>query len=251
MDNSPTLHASCRREGGFTLIELLVSLTILTIILGLLSAALKTLSQNWASNAARIERIEMVSRAFDIFTRDISGLQRLVTKIKEAQQFVFTGNQSHLSFVTIEPPYPTSPGPYFIDYSVARNGPSFNLIRARAPYQTNMHTFPGATPANSVELMQGRFKYHFSYAQKSAKGEKWLSFWRKRDRLPDLIRLEVIDIDHGVEITPPFIASLRTDAELGCLSESSDTCTAKTDGKLVRDETQASVTPGIPQNSPR
>ena len=229
---------SCpNRESGFTLIELLVSLTILTVVLGLLSAALRTLSQNWNANAARIERLEMVSRAFDIFERDVSGLQRLVRKEKQNQRFIFTGTQDRLSFVTLEPPYPTAPGPYFVDYSVARNGASFDLIRARAPYQTNMQVFPGATPANMVPLMQGRFKYQFSYAQKTPPGGGWQSSWRKRDRLPDLIRLEVVDA-RGVQISPPFIAAVRADAELSCLAQNEGACTAKTGGKLVQSEAQ-------------
>jgi general secretion pathway protein J len=244
MDSPLTPYASGNRESGFTLIELLVSLTILTVILALLSAALRTISQNWTANAARIERLEMVSRAFDIFSRDISGMQRLVHRDKDIRQFVFSGTPDRLSFVTIEPPYPTSPGPYFINYSVEKNGPSFNLIRARAPYQTKMHIFPGATPANSVDLIQGRFKYQFSYAEKTKKGEKWLATWRKEDMLPDLIRLEIIDAQHGIQIAPPFVASVETDAELSCLSEGSDTCTARTGGKLVRDQSQI-ATPEI------
>src|SRR6185312_3889342 len=122
---------SPNRESGFTLIELLVSLTILTVVLGLLSSALRTLSQNWSVNAGRIERLEMVSRAFDIFERDVSGLQRLTTISNEKPRYIFTGTQNRLSFVTIEPPYPTTPGPYFVDYSIAPNGSTFDLVRAR------------------------------------------------------------------------------------------------------------------------
>jgi general secretion pathway protein J len=244
MDSRLTSHPSSNRESGFTLIELLVSLTILTVILGLLSAALRTLSQNWTANAARIERLEMVSRAFDIFSRDVSGMQRLVHIDKNKRQFVFSGASDRLAFVTIEPPYPTSPGPYFIDYSVQKNGPSFNLIRARAPYQTKMHIFPGATPANSVDLIQGRFKYQFSYAQKTKTGEKWLMSWRSVDALPDMIRLQIVDAQNGIQIAPPFVASVETDAEISCLSESSDACTARTNGKLVHDQSQI-ATPEI------
>lgn len=244
MASSLTSPVRSNRQSGFTLIELLVSLTILTVILGLLSAALKTLSQNWNANATRIERLEMFSRAFDIFERDVSGMQRLVHKEKDAQQFIFSGSPERLSFVTIEPPYPTSPGPYYIQYSIERNGPEFNLIRARAPYQTKMHLFPGATPANSVELIQGRFKYKFSYALRTPKGDKWLPDWRMSDKVPDMIRLDVVDARSAAPVSPPFLAAVQTDAELGCLSESSDTCTARTNGKLVRDESQ-NATPEV------
>jgi general secretion pathway protein J len=236
MASNAPCSASSNCESGFTLIELLVSLTILTVVLALLSSALRTLSQNWNVNAARIERLEMVSRAFDIFERDVSGLQRLISTSNDKSRFIFTGTQNRLSFVTIEPPYPTTPGPYFVDYSIASNGPAFDLVRARAPYQTNMKTFPGATPANMVPLLQGRFKYQFSYAQKGTPDGPWLASWRKQNRLPDLIRLEIIDAEKGTDVSQPFVVALRTDAELGCLADSSDTCSARTGGQLNQDQ---------------
>lgn len=238
MDSNATAQTSARQDSGFTLIELLVSLTILTVVLGLLSSALRTLSQNWNANANRLERIEMVARAFDIFERDISGLQRLILTSGDKQRFIFTGTPNRLSFVTIEPPYPTTPGPYFVDYSIAPNGPLSDLVRARAPYATKMQTFPGATPANRVSLLQGPFKYKFSYSQKGAPGGEWMPSWRKQNRLPDLIRLEIIDAANGAYASQPFVAALRTDGELGCLSDSSDSCSAKRGGQLNQIEAQ-------------
>ncbi|WP_414463755.1 prepilin-type N-terminal cleavage/methylation domain-containing protein [Hyphomicrobium sp. DY-1] len=232
MASVPRHRAPIRGESGFTLIELLVSLTILTMILGLLSAALRTLSQNWNANANGIERLEMLSRAFDIFQRDVSGLRRLSHTVNENRRFIFTGTEGRLSFVTMEPPYPTSPGPYFVDYSIARNGSQTEMIRARAPYVSNMFQFPGATPANQVSLLEGPFKYQFSYAQKGARGGRWLASWPKPNRLPDLIRLEIIDARTGADIAQPFVVALRTDAELDCLTEGSDGCSARTKGQF-------------------
>jgi len=244
MDSTATVSAPVRGDSGFTLIELLVSLTILTVVLGLLSSAMRTLSQNWNANANRLERIEMVARAFDIFERDVSGFQRLILTSGDKKKFIFTGTPDRLSFVTKEPPYPTVPGPYFVDYSIAANGPSFDLIRARAPYTMKMQTFPGATPANSVSLLQGPFKYKFSYSQKGTANDKWAPSWRNKNRLPDLIRLEIID-ERGLSVTQPFVAALRTDAELGCLSDDSDTCSAKKGGQLNQIEAQ-NTAPGMP-----
>ncbi|SFV37360.1 general secretion pathway protein J [Hyphomicrobium facile] len=234
MDSNATAMASPRRDSGFTLIELLVSLTILTGVLAILSSTLRTLSQHWNANANRLERIEMVARAFDIFQRDVSGLQRLIVTNDNKQRFLFTGTPNRLSFVTIEPPYPTVPGPYFIDYSIAPNGPSVDLVRARAPYVTNMQAFPGATPANRVSLMQGPFKYQFSYALKEKPDAAWTPTWRQQNKLPGVIRLEIIDLANGGYASQPFVAALRTDAEISCIGEGSSECSPKTGGELTR-----------------
>ena len=79
------------REAGFTLIELLVSLTILGVILGLLGAGMRVLSQNSDAHAERIDTLDMLSRAADILTRDAAGLQRVVATVGTVPRFLFTG----------------------------------------------------------------------------------------------------------------------------------------------------------------
>jgi general secretion pathway protein J len=234
MDSVLRCRAPGDRESGFTLIELLVSLTILTMILGLLSAALRTISKNWTTNVNAIEKLEMLSRAYGIFERDISGIRRLVRITDENRRFIFTGTESRLSFVTSEPPYPTAPGLYFVNYSSVANGARMELVRARAIYQSEMFEFPGATPANQVSLLAGPFKYQFSYFQKGARAGKWLATWQEPNRMPDIIRLEVVDARSGAVVAQPFIVALRTDAELDCVTESPDGCSAQSNGQFYQ-----------------
>jgi general secretion pathway protein J len=220
------------REAGFTLIELLVSLTILAVILGLLASGLRVISKNWEANAERIETLDMVARASDILRRDAAGLQRIVAISGQVPRYVFTGTEASLSFVTLEPPYPSAAGPYFVDYSIARNGPDAELIRARARYQQGLEVFPGATPANRVRLVQGRFRYHFAYAEKSAGSGTWRNSWPYATRLPELIRLQIFDAQANAPVAPPLVVAVRADAELGCLAEKAKLCSAKSGGEL-------------------
>jgi general secretion pathway protein J len=227
------------REGGFTLIELLVSLTILGVILGLLGAGLRVLSKNWEANAQRIDALDMISRAVDILHRDAAGLQRVVVVAESTPKFLFTGGADHLAFVTLEPPYPTAAGPYFVSYSVAANGPTLELIRARAQYQKGLLAFPGATPANRVRLVQGPFRYRFSYAKKASKETVWRDAWTDQSRLPDLIRLQIIDSRQNAAVSRPVIVAVPADAELGCLAEKPKVCSAKSGGALKAQAKQA------------
>lgn len=220
-------------ERGFTIIEMLVSLTVLAVILGLLSGGLRVLSQNSERNATRFDSIDMLSRAFDILRRDLAGLQRIATANGAAARYIFTGSDKKLSVVTLEPPYPTTAGPYFVDYSVQPNGKLAELVRARARYRQGLLAFPGATPANRVAVLSGPLDYRFSYAQKTPTGIKWLAKWPYPTRMPDLVRLEILDGKTRAPRTPPLVVPLRADAELGCIEPEATLCSAMTKGELM------------------
>lgn len=220
-------------QDGFTLIELLVSLTILGVILGLLSGALRVISKNWDAHAEQIDTLDMVSRTADILQRDASALHRVVSALDpKTPRFLFRGDPGHLSFVAIEPPYPTQPGPYFIDYSIvpARNGT--NLVRARAPYEPGMLGFAGATEANRVSVMEGNFAYRFSYGGSDNGKVAWFATWPFDKRIPTLIRLDIVDGRSGELAAPPVFATVRADAELSCLAAEPGPCSTDANGEL-------------------
>jgi general secretion pathway protein J len=225
--------ARSQRERGFTLIELLVSLTLLSVILGILAGAMRVLSQNWEANTQRIETLDMVARASDILRRDAAGIQRVAVLKERTPYFLFTGTGSTLSFVTLEPPYPDDDGPFFVRYSVEKDGADADLIRARVRYRDGMTTFTGASGANRVRLIEGRYRYHFAYADKSAGSGDWTTSWSSTTRLPQLIRLQIFDAQHNAAVAPPLVVALRADAEIGCLSGKSKLCSAKTSGTLT------------------
>lgn len=229
----PADRARRSRESGFTLIELLISMTILGVILALLGTAIKVLTWNSEARIARIDTLDMILRASDILNRDTSGLQRIVAAPPGRPKYVFVGTSTRLGFITLEPAYPTPPGPYFIDYSVAPKGKSAELIRARALYSQGMNAFPGATPANQVRLIEGNYRYQFSYALKNGGERRWLTAWPFPSRLPDLIRLEVFDATSGAPAFAPMIVSISTNAELNCLEDGDKLCSAKNGGDLV------------------
>ncbi len=221
------------RESGFTLIELLISMTILGVILALLGTAIKVLTWNSEARIARIDTLDMILRASDILNRDTSGLQRIVAPPPGRPKYLFIGTATRLGFVTLEPAYPTPPGPYFIDYSIAPKGKSAELIRARALYSQGMNAFPGATPANQVRVIEGPYRFQFSYAQKNGGERRWLTAWPFPSRLPDLVRLEVFDATSGAPAFAPIIVSISTNAELNCLDEDAKLCSARNGGDLV------------------
>jgi len=213
--------ASDNPEAGFTLIELLVSLTVLAVILGLLTGGLRIISKGWDAHAEQIDVLDMMSRAADILRRDASGLSRVVfAPTEENARLLFRGDENHLSFVAHEPPFPTEPGPYYVDYSILSGAGGFDLIRSRAQFVPGMTMFPGASPANQVPLVQGPFQYRFSYAAREKGKMVWHSRWPHDRRIPELIRLDVIERRSGNSAAPAIVVAVPADAEVGCISKS-------------------------------
>jgi general secretion pathway protein J len=218
-------------QHGFTLIEMLISLTVMAVILMLTGGALRVMGRNWDANAARIETLDMVSRAFDLLARDTANLQR-ITQASGPPAYPFSGTADGLAFVALEPPQPGEAGLYFIAYRQSLNGTAAELIRMRAPYQPGMDRFPGATAANRVALLTGPYAYRFSYGSIAGGRQSWAAEWNFANRLPNIIRLDVLHRASGRAAAPPMIVRLRADAELACLAPKPAGCSAKTGGEL-------------------
>ena len=232
--------ASRHGQHGFTLIEMLVSLTVMAVILLLIGGALRVMGRNWDANAGRIEALDMVSRAFDLLARDAANLQRIVQP-SGASAYLFSGTSDSLAFIALEPPQPGEAGLYFIAYTVEPNGTAAELVRSRAVYRQGMQRFPGATPANRVPLFTGPYAYRFAFGRIAGGKQSWSADWTLPDRLPDLVRLQVLDRSGGRAL-PPMIVRLRADAELTCVAPQPELCSPRTDGQL-----QAAAAKGAPQ----
>jgi general secretion pathway protein J len=238
----PAPSSSRHGQHGFTLIELLISLTVMAVILMLIGGALRVMGRNWDANAARIETLDMVSRAFDLFARDAANLQR-ITMPSDALAYLFSGTAESLAFVALEPPRPGEAGLYFIAYTLEPNGGNAELVRSRARWRQGMERFPGATPANRVPLLTGPYVYRFAYGSTVGGKQSWSADWTFANRLPDLIRLDVLDRSGARALGPPMIVRTRADAELDCLALQPALCSAKTGGALQVAKTGAPQPP--------
>ena len=147
-------------QSGFTLIELLVSMALLVFILAILGAGLRTISNGWNRYSDRMSEQDMLLRAFSLIRRDIAKLQR-ITWSAEKPEFIFRGDASNLQFVAIEPPYPSLPGPYILNFS-ASDETAGNLSRSRTRFHPEIGTLSKADFRSVVPLIEGPYTFRFS-----------------------------------------------------------------------------------------
>ena len=218
-------------QDGFTMIELLVSLTIVGLTITLLVSGLQLVSKNWDRTEKKISRQEEISRAINLFYRDIKRFRPVFLKKNNTYEYFFNGDTKELSFIVVEPAYPTLAGPYVINYTT--NNSKAGLRRERHPFKEGITRFEGATPANQVVLLENSLTYIFSYGEVNSDTISWTSNWTEKNRLPDMIKMHIKDGQTNKIISPPIIAKLPIDAEQTCISSRARICSPKSNDILL------------------
>ncbi|MGI9385629.1 MAG: prepilin-type N-terminal cleavage/methylation domain-containing protein [Methyloligellaceae bacterium] len=241
MRKAAAIVSKAHGQSGFTLIELMVSLGVMALILGGLAAGLRTIVDGWDRHGNRMADQDMFLRGAGLLRQDIASLQRISWNADggasfalsgqsdtetasgsergtvEKPRFIFLGASDRLQFVAIAPPFPTRPGPYVLSYAA-----SGSLTRSRARFHPDMQSLGEIEFKDEVPLIEGPFRFQFSYGDRASSKEgavgtwRWFPAWPYTDRLPGLIKLEIRNIRTGAHAMPPMIARPRLDAEQAC-----------------------------------
>ena len=219
-------------EAGFTLVELLVALIVIALTLAAVVTGLRLLGRSGERGARLIARQDMLSRGVDVLRRDIERLERVVRRRDREFEFIFEGDEKRLTFVVIEPPVPSEPGPYFVFYSIEQGEQKTVLVRSRAPYDAAAGDIRRLRRQDDVTVLEGPYVFRFGYLQREAGRARWVARWRDHNRLPALIRLE-IGVNGQAPELPPLIFRPHVDAEQGCIKDKMGLCTLRSGGVLV------------------
>lgn len=126
------------REKGFTLLELLVSLTLLSLIAGIVVAGFRIGLRAWEAGETRAEAIQRSRAVLDRMAQELRSVAP-VTKGAQARTTArFTGKPDRLQFTAGPAPFPRNPWealPHLIAYSVEDNPHAGvrGLIRRESP----------------------------------------------------------------------------------------------------------------------
>ena len=64
-------------------------------------------------------------------------------------------------------------------------------MRGRAPFDAGAKDIDGLRGEDEVTVLEGPYTFRFSYYERKEGRERWVPRWTERDRLPELIRLEI------------------------------------------------------------
>jgi general secretion pathway protein J len=219
------------RQSGATLIELVAALVVLALTLAIAGTGLRFLARSSDRGTQLIGRHDMLSRGLDALRGDIQRMERVAWKRGRNTEFAFSGDSRGLTFVGIEPPYPTQAAPFFVSYSIQQKGDWGSLVRARAPFDAGAKDINSLRGEDDVVVLEGPYTFRFAYYERKDGRERWVARWTERDRLPELIRLEIGGL--GGASVQPVVFRPRVDAEPGCIKEGAGACTMRSGGVLM------------------
>jgi general secretion pathway protein J len=177
---------------GFTLIEALVA----TALMGLVLAALATITAQWLPNwnrgIARVQRAELVSMSLDRLTADLQAAE-FIPANRDAYQPLFEGTASSVILVRSAIGPDARPGLEIVRLAEVRDDRGTALVRSTmpfAPFDPSSSVASQLKFANPVVLLRAPYRISFSYA---ARDGQWRDSWQDQSQLPADVRLTVRD----------------------------------------------------------
>lgn len=194
---------ACRRDAGFTLIEVLIGATVLAIMMTLLTSALFTMTRGARAGEARMEQLDSARLAHAFLRRQLQNAVPLTERDDGDERALFEGRADRLRFVG-HLPIAEGGGLQFLEFAVENGALEMRYRGAwpEAPFAGSSAEWPSRTLLPDVR--RSRWRYFGSRDEESP--ARWTDEWRRHDRLPELIRVE---LEHGDESVAALVAEVR------------------------------------------
>lgn len=194
-----------RNVAGFTLVEILVVMTLMSVVMLALGAAMRTIAQTEERVDQRLQRADEMRVATSFLS---STLGRISPRKSQAPTAVggslalFSAMPSAVMWVGVMPARYGAGGRYFFRLALERQADRTGLVIRFAPW-TGAGVFPDWATADSRVLLRDASRLDLEYAQADG---SWRSDWPDPQLLPGRIR---ISLRTPVSEWPPVIIALR------------------------------------------
>jgi general secretion pathway protein J len=197
-----------RDESGFTLVEILVVITLLSVIMLALGAAMRTIAQTEERVDDRLQRSDQMRVATGFLESAlgrVSARRSAPAMPGAASAPLFSGAPDAVAWVGVMPARYGAGGRNYFRLMLERQGAKTNLVLRFAPWN-GAGAFPDWQGADSRALVKEVTSLGIEYAQEDGPAQLWRTEWPFSDRLPSRIRLSVRT---GATAWPPIVIEMR------------------------------------------
>jgi general secretion pathway protein J len=200
------MRARRRAARGFTLVEVLVAMTLLSLVMLALGAALRTMGQTEQRVDLRLQRSDEARVATQFLSSvlgRVSARKSAVPTAAGTSLYLFSGAPGAVAWIGVMPARHGAGGRYYFRLAPETLAGGQALVLRFVPW-TPDSGFPDWSAAQSRVLAADVSSLSLSYAD--AMGT-WADGWAQADKLPARVRL---DLQTGAGRWPPLIVPMRT-----------------------------------------
>jgi prepilin-type N-terminal cleavage/methylation domain-containing protein len=220
-------------EKGFTLLEILVGLLVSVLIMTGLTAAMRSMNRGWQATVDSLGRQDLFANGLNIVAGDLARIERMANAPENGERFLFLGGPSETIFLLSERQASNRNGLYWVRLFVRSDDTRTDLVRMRAPFESRDQDLASVDWQDPVILLGGRTSISFAYRAPRGGFTAWTPSWDMANRLPEQIRVSLLDPDTGEPLLPALVQALANNAEADCVDPKQSGCTIQTKGELV------------------
>lgn len=197
------------RHRGFTLIEMVIAITILSIMMVLAYATLRTGSHSWAAVNQVHDDVEELRITHRFLRRQIALAEQRKDPVVEEAEPLFEGKTDAVDFVAPLSIRQTARQLYRFQLRFEPAGDASRLVLDYSPYIPDPVGISDAEDTNSTILASGLAEGSFLYfGSETLGGERqWMDEWSITDRLPHLVKVRLVG-DQG-KPWPELVVSIH------------------------------------------
>ena len=202
------------KQAAFTLLEVLIGMSLLSVMMLLLFASLRTCVQSWNAGEKKIAQVSQAATVQAFLHNKLQMALPLEDASSEEKYFSFRGNAQQLQFVAAMPASAARLGLQLFNLSLVpvQDKQGDELRVDIKPFFTQSDT--DQWQEEQVVILDNIHSLRFAYfnADETVGNAGWQDEWLDKDALPALLSVDV-ELING-ELWPTIVVDLKVDAVL-------------------------------------
>jgi general secretion pathway protein J len=210
----------CRTHAsGFTLLELTVALILFALMTAMMFGSLTFAGRSWDGGEAKATQVNEMRQTEEFLRAQLGSQFPLRARKVTGFPLRFAGERNEMRYAAALPPRVAEGGIYFFRLLVVREGDKSRLVQERVIPEPGALDDPDFHDAARSVLAEGIAELKISYYGRDpgaadADAPSWRDKWEDKQRLPMLVRLDVIP-EKG-PAWPQLVVEPRHAPEAGC-----------------------------------